>query len=65
MTAQELLDTLSRMIRDNLIQANSIVIVRSAGTLNEGIEMVIEKPASRVVAAEPEPGQRVVKIMGF
>ena len=65
MTAQELLDTLNRMIRDNLIQANSIVIVRSAGTLNEGIEMVIEKPATRVVAAEPEPGHRVVKIMGF
>lgn len=65
MTAQELLETLTRMIRDDLIQPNSAVIVRSAGTLNEGMEMVIEKPATRVVAAEPNPGQRVVKIMGF
>lgn len=65
MTAQELLETLTRMIRDDLIQPNSVVIVRSAGTLNEGMEMVIEKPATRVVAAEPRPGQRVVKIMGF
>ena len=65
MTAQELLDTLSRMIRDNLIQPNSIVVVRSAGTVGEGIEMVIEKNATKVVAAEPEPGRRVVKIMGF
>lgn len=65
MTAQELLETLTRMIRDDLIQPNSVVIVRSAGTLNEGMEMVIEKPATRVVAAEPHPGQRVVKIMGF
>jgi len=64
-TAQELLDTLSRMIRDNLIQPNSIVVVRSAGTVGEGIEMVIEKNATKVVAAEPEPGRRVVKIMGF
>jgi hypothetical protein len=64
-TAQELLDTLSRMIRDDLIQPTSLVIVRSAGTLGEGIEMTVEKPACRVVAAEPEAGRRVVKIMGF
>jgi len=64
-TAQELLDTLNRMIRDDLIQPTSTVFVRSAGALGEGVEMSVEKPASRVVAAEPEPGQRVVKIMGF
>lgn len=64
MTAQDLLDAINRMIRDNLIQPESIVIVRSAGEVGEGIEMVIEKEATRVVAAEPKPGQRVVKIMG-
>lgn len=65
MTTQELLDTLNRLIHDELISPNSIVIVRTAGTLGGGIEMAIEKPATRVVAAEPQPGQRVVKIMGL
>ncbi|MEI7868295.1 MAG: hypothetical protein WCI11_10415 [Candidatus Methylumidiphilus sp.] len=65
MTAQELLDTLNRLIHDELISPNSIVIVRTAGTLGGGIEMTIEKLATRVVAAEPQPGQRVVKIMGL
>ncbi len=65
MTAQELLDTLNRLIHDELISPNSIVIVRTAGSLNGGIEMAIEKPATRVVAAEPQPNQRVVKIMGL
>jgi hypothetical protein len=64
-TAQELLDTLNRMIRDDLIQPHSLVVIRSAGTIGEGIEMAIEKEATRVVAAEPQPGRRVVKIMGF
>jgi len=64
MTAQDLLDAISRMIRDNLIQPDSLVVVRSAGEVNEGIEMVIEKEATRVVAAEPKPGQRIVKIIG-
>jgi hypothetical protein len=53
------------MIHDNLIQANSLVIVRSAGAVGDGVEIVIEKAACRVVAAEPESGRRVVKIMGF
>ncbi len=65
MTAQQLLDALNRMIRDDLIHPNSIVIVRSAGSIGPGIEMAIEKPASRVVAAEPEAGARVVKIIGL
>jgi len=65
MTAQDLLDTLSRMIHDNLIQPNSVVVIRTVGTVGGGVEMAIEKPASKVVAAEPEPGRRVVKIMGF
>jgi len=64
MTAQDLLDAINRMIRDNLIKPDSLVIVRSAGEVGEGIEMVIEKEATRVVAAEPSPGKRIVKIMG-
>jgi len=64
MTAQDLLDAIARMIHDNLIQPDSIVVVRAAGIVGEGIEMVIEKEATRVVAAEPKPGKRVVKIMG-
>lgn len=64
MTAQDLLDAINRMIRDNLIQPESLVVVRSAGEIGEGIEMVIEKEATRVVAAEPSPGKRIVKIMG-
>ncbi|MDD5035630.1 MAG: hypothetical protein PHE55_12820 [Methylococcaceae bacterium] len=65
MTAQELLDALNRLIHDEMIQPDSIVIVRSAGSTGAGIEMVIEKPAARVVAAEPSPGQRIVKIIGL
>ncbi len=65
LTVQHLLDALNRMIRDDLIRPDSVVIVRSVGSTGAGIEMVIEKPASRVVAAEPEPGQRTVKIIGL
>ena len=65
MTTQELLDTLNRLIHDELITPNSIVIVRTAGSIGGGTEMAIEKLATRVVAAEPQPGQRVVKIMGL
>lgn len=65
MTAQELVETLNRMIRDDLIQPNSTVVVRAAGTVGESVEMAIEKEATRVVAAQPQPGHRVVKIMGF
>ncbi len=61
---QQLLDALNRMIHDGLIHLDSTVIVRSAGSTGPGIEMAIEKPASKVVAAEPATGQRVVKIIG-
>jgi hypothetical protein len=64
-TTQELIDTLNRLIHDELISPNSIVIVRTSGALGGGTEMAIEKPATRVVAAEPKPGQRVVKIMAL
>lgn len=65
MTTQELLDTLNRLLHDELISPNSVVVVRTVGSLNGGVEMAIEKPATRIVAAEPQPGQRVVKIMGL
>jgi hypothetical protein len=64
-TTQELLNTLNRLIHDELITPDSIVIVRTAGSIGGGTEMAIEKLATRVVAAEPQPGQRVVKIMGL
>ncbi len=65
MTAQDLLDAINRMIHDNLIQPDSLIVVRTAWEVGEGIEMAIEKQATRIVAAEPKPGQRIVKIMGF
>lgn len=64
MTAQELHDVIVRMMRDELIQPDSVVVIRSAGELGEGIEMAIEKRVNRVVAAEPQPGQRILKIIG-
>ena len=65
MTVQHLLDALNRMIQDDLIKPDSIIIVRSVSSNNPGIEMVIEKPAYKIVTAEPERGQRVVKIIGL
>lgn len=64
MTAQELHDVIVRMMRDELIHPDSVVVIRSAGEVSDGIEMAIEKKVNRVVAAEPEPGKRILKIIG-